>query len=108
MCAPEKSGALSDFARPSAPDWHRVFNLPSPVLVVQKCQHFFVADDAIRLVQYCMKSCSKNTLTKEEILFIYCLSRNRCVIENMFGTWINRLSIFASRATLAPVKLRLL
>ena len=68
-----------------------------------KLSVFFVTDDALPLSQHCMKPCSKKTLTKEEILFIYHLSRNRFVNENMFGLWINRFSIFATRAaTLAP------
>ena len=46
-----------------------------------------------------MNPCSKKALTVEEILFNYCLSRNRCVIGNVFGIWINRFRIFAGRAS---------
>ena len=50
-----------------------------------------VAEDALLLSQYCMKSCRKNTLTDKEIHFNYRLSRNRCVTENVFGIWFNQL-----------------
>ena len=51
-----------------------------------------------------MKPCSNKTLTDKEILFNYLLSRNRCVIEYVFGIWINGFRIFTSRATLAMDK----
>ena len=51
-----------------------------------------------------MKYCSKKTLTHEEILFNYRLSRNRCVAKNVSGILISRSKIFASRGNLAPDK----
>ena len=44
-------------------------------------KYFFVANDFLHHSQYCMKYCSKKTLTHVEILFNYCLSRNRCVAK---------------------------
>jgi len=64
----------------------------------------FVADDAFPLTEFCMKPHPQSSLTEEQRIFNYRLSRFRRISENTFGIWVNRFRVFTTRVGLTPDK----
>ena len=62
----------------------------------------FVADDAFALSSYMQKPFSHRTLTKEERIYNYRLSRARRVVENAFGIMANRWRVLLTNITILP------
>ena len=67
----------------------------------------FVGDDAFPLSVNCTKPFSKKSLSDAARVFNYRVSRFRRISENAFGIWINRFSLFATKAALKPGKVEI-
>ena len=60
----------------------------------------FVADDAFKLMSYCMKLYRRKNMTDAQRIFNYRLSRKRTVTENVFSILVNRFTVFSVRNNL--------
>ena len=82
-------------------------NVPLPV-PLPGCVHpvpfFAVGDDALPLRNNLMKPYPLRTLSSDQRIFNYRLSRARRVVENVFGIFANRFRVFRSPINLSPQK----
>ncbi|XP_050724603.1 uncharacterized protein LOC127002564 [Eriocheir sinensis] len=73
----------------------------------KKCDYFFVGDDAFALRHYMMKPYPLRSLTVDERIYNYRLSRARRTIENAFGIMANRFRVFTHPYASDPIMLKL-
>jgi len=70
--------------------------LPTPIIEGGKAMpYMLVADEAFQLNSFTLRPYSGKTLTNEQRVFNYRLSRARRVVENTFGIMVARWGIFA-------------
>lgn len=63
---------------------------------------FLVADDAFPLKTYLLKPYSRTSLSKDQKIFNYRLSRARRIVENAFGILVSRFRIFEKPLACLP------
>ena len=82
-------------------DYHK------PTLKKDQCPHVIVGDEAFPLLHNLMRTFpgkDEGTLSKEDAIFKYRLSRARMVVENAFGILAQRWRIFSRKIPLSTDK----
>lgn len=80
-------------------------NIPSNETTKENLNFVFVADDAFPLHSHMLKPFAHKTLTQEERIFNYRLSRARRTVENAFGILANRFRVFHTAINMKPDKI---
>ena len=82
-------------------------NIPPPLIMegtTDKLHHHIIGEDAFPLRVETMKPYPHRNLDHEKLIFNYCLSRARRVVENAFGILSNRFRVFLTTINLSPDK----
>lgn len=82
----------------------KALKLPSNDRTISKMNFVFVADDAFALHENILKPFPEKSLSKEQRIFNYRLSRARRTVENAFGILCNRFRVFHTAINMKPEK----
>ncbi|XP_018402805.1 PREDICTED: putative nuclease HARBI1 [Cyphomyrmex costatus] len=81
---------------------HNQMYIPSPTPIIEggePMSYMLIADEAFQLNNYALRPYPGKTLTNEQAIFNYRLSRARRVIENTFGIMVAQWTILAKKIT---------
>lgn len=83
----------------------KALKLPSSDRTTSNMNFVFVADDAFALHENILKPFPEKSLSKEQRIFNYRLSRARRTVENAFGILCNRFRVFHTAINMKPEKI---